>query len=134
MWLGSRRMLCPKLPPVQGVPSVPLSRPYTVGHWDTPKILRLYLTQTQFDTLRTWAQQTPQVQEAYLFGSYAKGNADSDSDVEVAIKASAVDWTFRTAKWEQYLTKAIGVKVHIRTLLLERVREACGESSVRLKG
>ena len=83
---------------------------------------------------RVQAKRTPQVQEAYLFGSYARGKADSDSDVHVAIKASAVDWTFRTAKWEQYLTKAIGVKAHIRTLLLERVREACEESSVRLKG
>jgi len=27
----------------------------------------MYLTQTQFDILRSWARQTPQVQEAYLF-------------------------------------------------------------------
>jgi hypothetical protein len=29
----------------------------------------MYLTETQFDTLRSWAQQTPQVEEASLFGS-----------------------------------------------------------------
>jgi len=93
----------------------------------------MYLTQTQFDTLRTWAQQTPQIEEAYLFGSYAKGKADSDSDVDVAIKVSAVDWTFRTAKWEEYLTKAIGVKVNIRTLALPNVRRYCQDFSVPLK-
>jgi predicted nucleotidyltransferase len=39
----------------------------------------MYLTQTQFDILRSWAQQTPQVEEAYMFGSYAKGEADIGS-------------------------------------------------------
>ncbi len=94
----------------------------------------MYLTETQLDTLRSWAEQTPQVQEAYLFGSYAKGEARTGSDVDIAIRASAVDWTFRTAKWEQYLTKAIGVKVNIRTLALPNVRRYCAEFSVPLKG
>ena len=71
--------------------------------------------------------------EAYLFGSYAKGDADRDSDVDVAIKASAVDWTFLTAKWEQYLTNVIGVKVNIRTLALPNVRRYCQEFTVPLK-
>jgi predicted nucleotidyltransferase len=73
------------------------------------------------------------VQEAYLFGSYAKGEARTGSDVDIAIRASAVDWTFRTAKWEQYLTKAIGVQVNIRTLALPNVRRYCQEFSVPLK-
>ena len=94
----------------------------------------MYLTETQLDTLRSWAEQTPQVQEAYLFGSYAKGEARAGSDVDIAIRASAVDWTFRTPKWEQYLTKAIGVKVNIRTLALPNVRRYCAEFSVPLKG
>jgi predicted nucleotidyltransferase len=93
----------------------------------------MYLTDTQLDTLKTWAQQTPQVREAYLFGSYAKGEANSASDVDVAISASVVDWTFRTAKWEQCLTKAIGVQVNIRTLALPNVRRYCQEFSVPLK-
>ena len=58
----------------------------------------MYLTETQLDILRSWAEQTPQVQEAYLFGSYAKGEARAGSDVDIAIRASAVDWTFRTAE------------------------------------
>ena len=48
-------------------------------------------------------------------------------------KASAVDWTFRTAKWEEDLTKAIGVRVNIRTLELANVRRYCEESAVPLK-
>ena len=93
----------------------------------------MHLTEAQLDILKNWAQQTPQIQEAYLFGSYAEGAAHADSDVDIAIRASAVDWTFRTAKWEQYLTKAIGVKVNIRTLALPNVRRYCAEVSVPLK-
>ena len=47
----------------------------------------MYLTQTQFDILRSWAQQTPQVEKAYLFGSYAKGEAHRASDIDIAIKS-----------------------------------------------
>ena len=92
----------------------------------------MYLTQTQFDILRSWAQQTPQVEEAYLFGSYAKGEADSGSDVDIAIKASG-NWTDLAAKWEQHLTDQLGVTVNIRTLANPVVREYCDALSVPLK-
>jgi predicted nucleotidyltransferase len=92
------------------------------------------LTEAQFDILKAWAQHTPQVKEAYLFGSYAKGEAHAGSDIDIAIRASVTDWTFRTAKWEEDLTKAIGVQVNIRTLELPNVRRSCQESSLPLKG
>lgn len=91
------------------------------------------LTEAQFDILKAWAQHTPQVKEAYLFGSYAKGEAHAGSDIDIAIRASVTDWTFRTAKWEEDLTKAIGVQVNIRTLELPNVRRACQEYGVPLK-
>jgi predicted nucleotidyltransferase len=93
----------------------------------------MYLTKTQFDILRSWAQQTPQVQEAYLFGSYAKGDANIGSDVDVAIKASAGNWTALAAKWEQDLTDQLRVTVNIRTLASPRIREFCDEFNVPLK-
>ena len=93
----------------------------------------MHLTEVQFDILRAWAQHTPQVREAYLFGSYAKGEARAGSDVDIAIRASVIDWTFRTANWEEDLTKAIGVQVNIRTLELPNVRRYCAEFSVPLK-
>jgi len=96
--------------------------------------LGMYLTEIQLDIIRSWAEQTPQVQEACLFGSYAKGEAQADSDVDIAIRASVTDWTFRTAKWEEDLTKAIGVQVNIRTLELPNVRRYCAEFSLPLKG
>lgn len=101
-----------------------LGRAITIG---------MYLTQTQFDILRSWAQQTRQIRKADLFGSHAKGEADSDSDIDVAIRASAVDWTFRTAQWEQYLTKAIGIQVRIRTLALPNVRRYCQEKAAAIE-
>jgi predicted nucleotidyltransferase len=93
----------------------------------------MYLTQTQFDILRSWAQQTPQVQEAYLFGSYAKGEAVSASDIDIAIKASDGNWTALAATWEKHLTDQLGVTVNIRTLANPTVREYCDACSVRLK-
>jgi predicted nucleotidyltransferase len=93
----------------------------------------MYLTQTQFDLLRSWAQQTPQVEEAYLFGSYAKGEAHSASDIDIAIKASTGNWTSLAAKWEQHLTDKLGVTVNIRTLANPVVREYCDALSVPLK-
>jgi predicted nucleotidyltransferase len=96
-------------------------------------LIAMYLTQTQFDILRLWAQQTPQVQEAYLFGSYAQGEAHIASDVDIAIKASAGNWTALAAKWEQHLTNQLEVTVNIRTLANPKVREICDAFSVPLK-
>jgi predicted nucleotidyltransferase len=92
----------------------------------------MYLTETQFDILRAWAQQTPQVQEAYLFGSYAKGTAHIGSDVDIAIKASAGNWASLTATWEKQLTDQLGVTVNIRTLANPKVREYCMAFSLPL--
>jgi predicted nucleotidyltransferase len=61
----------------------------------------MYLTNEQFDKLRSWAQHTSQIEEAYLFGSYAKGEADGGSDVDVAIKASASNWADLIATWQK---------------------------------
>jgi len=93
----------------------------------------VYLTQTQFDILRSWAQQTPQIEEAYLYGSYAKGEAHNGSDVDIAIKASAGNWTALTAKWELDLTDQLGVTVNIRTLANPKVVEYCNACNVPLK-
>lgn len=93
----------------------------------------MHLTEAQLDVLKRWAHRTPQVKEAYLFGSYAKGNAHAGSDIDVAISASVTDWRFRTAKWEDDLTKEIGINVNIRTLELPNVRRYCQEFSVPLK-
>jgi predicted nucleotidyltransferase len=59
------------------------------------------------DILRLWAQQTPEGQEAYVFGSYARGEADSDSDIDVAIKASAGNWASLASTWESQLTDSL---------------------------
>ena len=93
----------------------------------------MYLTEVQFDILRAWAQQTPEVQEAYLFGSYAKGEAHIGSDVDIAIKASAGNWTALATKWEQHLTNELGVTVKICTLDNPKVSEYCEVFSVPLK-
>jgi hypothetical protein len=66
-------------------------------------LISMYLTETQFDILRSWAQQTPQVCQGC--------EAHSGSDVDVAIKDSAGNWTALAAKWEQHLTDQLGLTV-----------------------
>jgi predicted nucleotidyltransferase len=85
------------------------------------------------DILRSWAEQTPQVQKANLFGSYAKGEAHGRSDVDVAVMASDGNWTALAGEWEMHLSEATGVKVNIRTLANDTVREYCADCSVPLK-
>jgi len=93
----------------------------------------MYLTNEQFDKLRSWAQQTRQIEEAYLFGSYAKGEAHGGSDVDVAIKASASNWADLIATWQKQLTQQLGVRVSIRTLANPKIRKYCHAHGVRLK-
>ena len=88
----------------------------------------MYLTETQLDILRTWAEQTPQVQEAHLFGSYAKGEARADSArLRCRLNLS-------NGEMGGMPNQAMGVKVNIRTLALPNVRRYCQEFSMPIKG
>jgi hypothetical protein len=62
-----------------------------------------------------------------------QGGANIGSDVDVAIKASAGNWTALAAKWEQDLTDQLRVTVNIRTLANPRICEFCDEFNVPLK-
>jgi predicted nucleotidyltransferase len=85
------------------------------------------------EIIHAWAEQTPQVQELRLFGSYAKGTAHSGSDIDLAVRASPGNWTALAAKWEEHLSQALGLKVNIRTLANDVVRAYCDECCIILK-
>lgn len=48
----------------------------------------MYLTKDQLETIKTFFSDKP-VKKVYLFGSFAKGNADENSDVDLLI-----DWDY----------------------------------------
>lgn len=47
------------------------------------------LTSDQYQAIIAWAQRTPQIRAAILFGSRAKGTSRPDSDVDVALELNA---------------------------------------------
>lgn len=77
----------------------------------------MQLTQEQFESIRRWAQDTPQIRCAYLFGSRAKGTARPDSDVDLAIGFHCPDHEVQQMffshgeHWQNKLRAATGLKV-----------------------
>ncbi len=89
------------------------------------------LTDDQQRQIIEWAQATPYVRAARLFGSRAKGNARPDSDVDLAVSASAGHYVALVAEWEKHLSERTGLTVHIRDYERnEAIRDACAECHV----
>jgi len=53
------------------------------------------------------------VSEIALFGSYARGEADSDSDVDILVTFAQMPGLITFMKCEGYLTERLGVKVDL---------------------
>ena len=88
----------------------------------------MHLSDEQVSKIRDWARSTPKVRELRLFGSYAKGSAHEDSDIDLAVGANAGNWTALADTWERQLSEKLGLEVH-RTLLNPAISEACEECS-----
>jgi predicted nucleotidyltransferase len=93
----------------------------------------MHLTEAQLAIIKAWADQTPELYEVRLFGSYAKGCAHAGSDIDIAIAASDGNWTALASKWEQHLSEVLGgLTVNLRTLKNPTVRGYCDDCSVPL--
>ncbi|MCC2547569.1 nucleotidyltransferase domain-containing protein [Hymenobacter sp. BT175] len=73
----------------------------------------MHLTDQQLETIRTFFRTQP-VLKAYLFGSYARGEADEQSDVDLLVELdyehlNALDFFL----WREYLTGLLGKKVDV---------------------
>ncbi|GAA4009743.1 hypothetical protein GCM10022408_22340 [Hymenobacter fastidiosus] len=73
----------------------------------------MHLTDQELETIRTFFSAQP-VLKAYLFGSYARGEADEKSDVDLLVeldyeKLDALDFFL----WREYLAELLGKKVDV---------------------
>ena len=66
-------------------------------------------------SIAQWADRRPAVEKAYVFGSYARGDAGPDSDLDLAIKFTELltneateDWTQQSCSGMAELKAAIG--------------------------
>ena len=82
------------------------------------------LTDEQPATIISWAKKTPDVQAVFLSGKRARGTAESDSNVELALSITGPDplrrlatFLSRRRTWRGELEAAIGLAVQ-----LERAR------------
>lgn len=66
-----------------------------------------------------WAKNDPLIQSVYVYGSYAKGVARPDSDLDVAVKLSSpddvvyADFIFEAERWKAELQAKIDVPVDL---------------------
>ena len=68
------------------------------------------ISDTWIVAIQQWAGNKPFVQEAYIFGSRAKGVARPESDLDIAIKLSGETEDKRTENWmfeAERLTKGL---------------------------
>lgn len=56
------------------------------------------------------------VREVYLFGSYARGEANSNSDVDIYCDKGDVDTLYKALDFDAELEKALGKKVDVITI------------------
>lgn len=74
------------------------------------------LTEQEIEKIREFFRRQP-VRKAYLFGSYARGEADEESDVDLLVEidfdrlVSSLD----VFLWHEYLAEILGKKVDVVT-------------------
>ena len=68
------------------------------------------------EALRTWAASKPTIKALYVFGSYARGEAQTDSDLDLAFEFTDVDEAdveliCNATAWKSELTQLTGIMV-----------------------
>jgi predicted nucleotidyltransferase len=75
----------------------------------------MQLSKEQTEAIRTWASRTSEVRAVWLFGSRAKGTAQPDSDVDLAIECDIADYCFERESWINHLSTTLGLVVQIES-------------------
>ena len=75
------------------------------------------------------------IKEVYLFGSYARGEANRNSDVDIYCDSGDVDSLFKAAAFDRELEDALGKKVDVVTIgseMHEFFRKQLEEDMIKL--
>jgi len=81
----------------------------------------MYLSENQSAAIARWAERVPEIRRVVLFGSYAKGTATNDSDVDLAIEMSddsdaRSSFAARFSTWETELFEITRLDVSLDLL------------------
>jgi predicted nucleotidyltransferase len=102
----------------------------------------MFLTDHQRWVIREWAMQTPLVKEVRVFGSRARGDASSDSDIDLALTVGGGapgtvlgNYFALSRDWQIELSNLLGAKAHVALYNdpdPSPVRGSCDECSILL--
>ena len=76
---------------------------------------------SEVNIIRQWALRNKLIRKVYIFGSFAKEKADSNSDLDIAIMFNKqrgdtdkyTTWICEGQKWSEQLQLLIQLKVHL---------------------
>lgn len=89
--------------------------------------------------LQQWAAENPYIGELRIFGSYAKGTARPDSDLDCAVRVvrkkpgDTTVWVtacFECPEWGKELSRLLGVEVDMEDITGEHVSQYVQEASI----
>ena len=69
--------------------------------------------QNQLENKKNELSHNYHISEIYLFGSYIKGKAKPESDVDILVSFSEPISLFKFIELEDYLTEMLGIKVDL---------------------
>ena len=75
------------------------------------------------------------IKDVYLFGSYARGEANADSDIDIYCSSGDVDSLFKRAGLLRELTQALGKEVDVVTIgtkLKDRFKKNIEEDMIKI--
>jgi len=75
------------------------------------------------------------IKDVYLFGSYARGEANKDSDVDIYCERGDVDTLYKAFDFDEELEKALGKKVDVVTIgsqMYDYFREQLEEDMIKI--
>ncbi len=89
--------------------------------------------------LQQWAETNPHIGELRIFGSYAKGTARPNSDLDIAVRVvrkkpgDTTVWItacFECPEWEKELTQILGIQADVEDITGKHVSQYVQEASI----
>ena len=90
--------------------------------------------------LKKWASERPEIECLIIYDSYARGNADDESDIDIALKVkpetgdmdNLVNYLYNEDNWIQELEKLLNLpgKVHLKSTEMPTVKQSILQAKI----
>ena len=90
--------------------------------------------------LHKWASERPEIECLIIYGSYAQGTADDESDIDIALKVkpepgdmdNLVNYLYNEDDWIQELEKLLNLpgKIHLKSTEMQTVRQSILQAKI----